>query len=74
MKNVKELFKEMSSRRHELIGMMKKQGGGTVAIRLKADAVDYCYRKERKPEPFFLTGQMNGCPVYINESQVVLEA
>jgi hypothetical protein len=67
-----ELVSEMSARRHELIALMKKQGGGTVAIRLKTDNVDYCYRKERTPEPFYVTGVMNGCPVFINESAVLL--
>lgn len=65
-----KLLEEISVRRNELVQLMKKQGGGTVAIRLKVDNVDFCYRKDRKPEPFYITGVLNGIPVIINESMI----
>lgn len=71
MKTIDKVFSEMSTRRHELIALMKKQGGGTVSIQLKADNVEYLYRKERKPEPFYLHYQARGIYQTMDESELI---
>lgn len=77
-KTKKKIEREMQGRRGELINLQKKQGG-TAAIKLCSDNLEYCYNPDRKTsdsnprgEKFYLTGQVNGCPVTINEIEFLL--
>lgn len=74
--STKSIQSEMMSRRRELIDLQKRQGG-TAAIQLKADNLQFCYNPTRKTnqsnpigENFYITGTMNGCPVSMNEFDV----
>ncbi len=75
---IAEIQAEMMRRRRELIDLQTRVGG-VVTIELKSDNLTFFYNPNRKAhhsnpagEHFYIQGTLCGCPVIMNESDVLL--
>jgi len=73
----KTIIEEMKRRKPELI-KKQKRNGGCASIDLTTEHLAFCYnpmrastRSNRKGDKFFVAGTINGCPISMNESEMI---